>query len=97
MGQEAPGSGEPLIPIIAILLAVEVVFLALIWAELYRMGRGRSPVAWGGKPAGLLQKIAHTMSGGAPEPEFPTRPSFREAATSYEQENDELMAKKGQA
>ena len=80
--------------IILILLIVEVVFLALIWAELYRMGRGHSFVGQGGKPASLLNRIAQTMTGGAPGPEFPTRPSMQQAAANYEEEFDKLMKEK---
>ena len=81
--------------IILILLIVEVVFLALIWAELYRMGRGRSPFTQNGKPASLLNRIANTMAGGVnPEPDFPTRPSMQQAADVYEKENEKLMATK---
>ena len=74
-----------------ILISIE---LGLIWAELYRMGRGHSFVGQGGKPASLLNRIAQTMTGGAPVSEFPTRPSMQQAAASYEEENNKLMKEK---
>ena len=77
--------------ILMVLVAVE---LALIWVELYRMGRGHSVFAQSGKPTSLLTRIAQTMSGGAPEPEFPARPSMQQAAASYEQEYDKLEKEK---